>query len=587
MYQKTDAKGSGKMTEETYMFCREELDRMGHGELVQAYLALKERFLEQLSVDAEKDRMLKNLTERMNRDAEKQFGRSTEKTASLSGQDADGRRERTSHGTGQKTGSGNGPAGSSPTGRPETAEAAEKGQPRRQEGCARRVKEGLPVRDIHVTLLPEKLEEIFGGYQWRELPDQSHDVLRYRKACFYIERRHIHVYTAGGKVVRAGKADKMLPKSLMSPEAMAGILEAKFVLGLPVNRLERQAARNGGQLARQTLYGWIIRCCMEYFEILVMRMVQLMFRTRHIQADETPVTVTGDSQDEERSRNCYFWVFSTSELWPGERIVVFQYENSRSTEVLREFLKGYSGTLTCDAYASYQTFEKEQDGAVTVTGCMTHLRRNFVDALKAMKDFRKLPEEEKKKVPAYQAVEKLKEIFRIETPLRELPAEERLRIRQEKIAPKIEELFCWIHSFQEGDFDEGGLMQKALNYGKNQEEYLKRFLEDGYVPMHNSGSERSIIPFCIGRNNWKAIASEDGATAAAYAYSLAETAKANHADPFYYYKFLLEKLPPVLKEHGAEEDLGFLDCFMPWSEGYRDYEKDEKARYQQEIQKLA
>ncbi len=128
-----------------------------------------------------------------------------------------------------------------------------------------------------------------------------------------------------------------------------------------------------------------------------------------------------------------------------------------------------------------------------------------------------------------------------------------------------------------------GLMQKALNYGKNQEVYLKRFMEDGYVPMHNSGSERCIIPLCIGRNNWKAIDSESGADVAAYAYSIAETAKANHADPFCYYKFLLEELPPLLKEHGLDEDLSFLDSLMPWSESYRAYEQYEKERHLQEL----
>ena len=111
---------------------------------------------------------------------------------------------------------------------------------------------------------------------------------------------------------------------------------------------------------------------------------------------------------------------------------------------------------------------------------------------------------------------------------------------------------------------------------------MKRFLEDGYVPMHNSGSERSIIPLCIGRNNWKAIGSENGAAAAACAYSIAETAKVNQADPFYYYKFLLERLPSLLKEHGLEEDLSYLDCLMPWTEGYRCYEQSEKERYWRE-----
>lgn len=149
-------------------------------------------------------------------------------------------------------------------------------------------------------------------------------------------------------------------------------------------------------------------------------------------------------------RQSYFWVFRTSELWPKEKIVIFQYGNSRGTEVLREFLKGYSGTLTCDAYTCYQTFEKEQEGSITLTGCLTHLRRHFVNVLKAMKDFRGLSQDKKKEIPAYEAVEKLKEIFRLETPLKVLSAEERLQVRKEKIRPRIEELFHWIHSFEEG-----------------------------------------------------------------------------------------------------------------------------------------
>lgn len=555
-----------------HLFHREELETMSRDELIQEYLALKESFLEHLARETGQDRQIRNLTERQNRDNAKHFGRSTETSASLSGPEME-----------KDTGNAIPAEQAEQDSACENAKPEKKERPRRRPGCAQRIKEGLPVKDIHVRLSDEKLKELFGSYQWRELPDQSYDILRYRRACLYIERRHIHIYTAGGKVVRAGKSDKMQPKSLLSPEILAGILEAKFVLGLPISRLEQQFERTGGQLARQTMYGWLIRYCIEYFEILAMRMTQIMFQSRHLQADETPVTVNGGVQDGGKHRNSYFWVFSTSELWPGERIVIFQYDSSRSTEVLREFLKDYSGFLTSDAYTCYQVFEKERNGTVIVTGCLTHLRRYFVDVLKAMKGFKKLSLEEKKEIPAYQAVEKLRNIFRIETPLRELSAEERLRIRQEKIAPRIGELFEWMHSFQEGDFEEGGLMQKALNYGKNQEVYLKRFLEDGYVPMHNSGSERSIIPLCIGRNNWKSIASGNGANAAAYAYSIAETAKANHADPFYYYKFLLEELPPLVKEHGMEEDLSFLDCLMPWTENYKAYEQKEKDKYQQEV----
>lgn len=221
--------------EEIRMFCESELGRMDRDEIICAYLSLKERFLEQLAIDAEKDLLVKNLSERLNLDNARQFGRSTETASSLSG----ARKEKEPDAPARN-------ALPESDAAPDTAGPSEKKRPKRKPGCAQRIKDGLPVRDIHVTLTPEKLKELFGNYQWRELPDQSYDVLRYRKACLYIERRHIHVYTAGGKVVRAGKVEKMLPKSLMSPEILAGVLDAKFVMGLPVSRLEQQFARAGG-----------------------------------------------------------------------------------------------------------------------------------------------------------------------------------------------------------------------------------------------------------------------------------------------------------------------------------------------------
>ena len=128
--------------------------------------------------------------------------------------------------------------------------------------------------------------------------------------------------------------------------------------------------------------------------------------------------------------------------------------------------------MTCDAYSSYQAFETQQKGSVILTGCLTHLRRYFVDVLKAMKGFKHLSPEQKKNIPAYQAIEQLKEILHIEKTMKDLSAKERLELRKKKIQPKIEMFFTWIHSFNDGDFENGGLMQKALNYAKNQEIYL-------------------------------------------------------------------------------------------------------------------
>ena len=98
------------------------------------------------------------------------------------------------------------------------------------------------------------------------------------------------------------------------------------------------------------------------------------------------------------------------------------------------------------------------------------------------------------------------------------------------------------------------------------------FLKDGNVPVHNSSCEQAIIPFALGRNNWKAIDSIDGGITLGYYYSVTETAKANGAIPFYYLKFLFERLPKLFKEHNGRPHPEDFDDLMPWTDQYRSYE---------------
>ena len=53
-----------------------------------------------------------------------------------------------------------------------------------------------------------------------------------------------------------------------------------------------------------------------------------------------------------------------------------------------------------------------------------------------------------------------------------------------------------------------------------------------------------------------------GAKASAIAYSIAETAKANHLKPYEYFRYLLEELP----RHGELEELSYVEQLLPWSE---------------------
>lgn len=55
-------------------------------------------------------------------------------------------------------------------------------------------------------------------------------------------------------------------------------------------------------------------------------------------------------------------------------------------------------------------------------------------------------------------------------------------------------------------------------------------------------------------------------------YTLAETAKACGAHPYYYYKYLLDELPK--KTVGSDPNM--LPNLMPWSDAYKAYEKQQK-----------
>ena len=74
------------------------------------------------------------------------------------------------------------------------------------------------------------------------------------------------------------------------------------------------------------------------------------------------------------------------------------------------------------------------------------------------------------------------------------------------------------------------------------------------------------------RNNWRSIDSIDGGITLGYYYSVTETAKANGASPFYYLKFLFERLPKLFKEHSGRPDPEDFDELMPWTDQYRSYE---------------
>ena len=69
------------------------------------------------------------------------------------------------------------------------------------------------------------------------------------------------------------------------------------------------------------------------------------------------------------------------------------------------------------------------------------------------------------------------------------------------------------------------------------------FLEKPEAPIDNNFVENMIRPFVVGRKNWLFSDTMKGAHASAAIYSIIQTAILNGLEPYWYLRYLFEKLP--------------------------------------------
>ncbi|MBE5825387.1 MAG: transposase domain-containing protein [Butyrivibrio sp.] len=86
--------------------------------------------------------------------------------------------------------------------------------------------------------------------------------------------------------------------------------------------------------------------------------------------------------------------------------------------------------------------------------------------------------------------------------------------------------------------------------------------------------QKKVAPVAFHRKNSLFSFSKKGADATITIMSLIETAKANQAIPYYYLKYLLEKMSKGIYYNHSYA----IDDMMPWSAAYHQYEQDERRK---------
>ena len=395
------------------------------------------------------------------------------------------------------------------------------------------------------------------GTKYKVVTTETVKYLKFIPARFEVVEETTYVYACPkcGMMKRPQKDPSLLKGSVATPSLVAGIMNAKYVNGMPLARQEREFARYNLNLSTKTMANWIILCAKRYLQPIYDLMREEFLRSRYIHCDETRLQVIDEPEQKGTTQN-WMWVYLTDEYSGSPRMVLFQYERTRGGYHPAEFLGDeFRGYLTCDGYQAYHGLPEQ----ITVTGCMAHARRRFDEALTPLK--KGFTKEQLKETTAYQAMARIGMLYKIEELIRNQSPEERYAERQKQSKPLLEAFFGWLHTL-EGSVNRSSKIGEAVLYALNQEKYLKAYLEDGHLSIDNSAAERAIKNFAIGRRNWLFSKSIKGAEASATVYSITETALLNGLKPYDYVAYILERMKD-LGPFPSKEDLQQL---LPWSE---------------------
>lgn len=432
-------------------------------------------------------------------------------------------------------------------------------------------------RDEDLAKLPQNvqfrldiadLDQKYGNGNWRIAYWHNHRTVEINPQTAYVLNTYSPVISVGleHELKTIQNTDVLLKNSIASASLTAEILYQKFFLSLPVYR-QAQAFENFGLvISRQTMNNWVIRFSLDLFGPVYDYLQGLMLTIPYHQCDETTLRVNNDGRA--AGSKSYMWVHITSELLNSHPIVLFCYELTRGTDHLRKFYEDFKGYITCDAYCSYQVLEKEKQDVILVCGCMMHMRRRYAQSL-ALIDKSKMSDAEIQDLPEAKALMLVGRIYAADEALKSLSAEERLAQRKVTVRPLVDEYFAYVDGIDTSNPLISNRLKDAVNYSKNQKEYLSRFLTDGNIPIDNGATERHIRPFAVARSSFLFCNTIDGAEATAIMYTMVETAKANKANVYYYLKYILERMPC----HMADTDTSFLKTMVPWSLEYREYER--------------
>lgn len=379
---------------------------------------------------------------------------------------------------------------------------------------------GLPCEDRFHELPAEQRVHPQTGEPLVQIGEKVREELDYRRGRLIVIRHRQAIYglppheTEHRELppVAAELPPQPLENCAASATLLAWLLVQKYANHLPLYRQEQIFGRDGMRLPRQTLCDWALAAAEALAPIADCMMTKIRAGPV-MQLDDTPVMCQGGKG--EAHFQAYLWTF----LNPEVNGVVYRFTTGRASALIAAELGNFSGTLLGDAYSGNQSAADKAGGDIELAGCWSHGTRKFRDATSEAPGTAKLFRADTRRLYAVEH----------EADAAGLDPDARVALRRQKSRPILAAIFARARRLRD-QFSDAGKMAEALSYIRNQRKRLRRFLEDGRIPLDNNACERAIRPIAIGRRNWLFAGSARGGRAAAVIYTLIECCRLANVD---------------------------------------------------------